>query len=108
MPLPMPTIEIGSSTSSVNQGETFAWVTTATGPNPISVNAQNMPNGSPWFTPACSFNGPASGPLNDNSNVVTAASQSSPVGGWSYTSSLPGGNGHVVVHMRRDEEKKAS
>ncbi len=96
--MPMPTVTLGSGTASIDKGEEFAWVTNVTGS--ITVDAQIMPDGNPWFTPnPCSFTGPASGPLPDGSNVVTAADEQSPPGGWSYTSNIPQGNGHVIVHL---------
>lgn len=105
--MPIPTIMLGSGTGSINQGEEFAWGTNVTGS--ITVTAQTMPDGNPWFTPSpCNFTGPATGPLPDNSNVVTAADEQSPPSGWSYTTNIPNGNGHVIVHLEVHRREKAS
>jgi hypothetical protein len=104
--MPMPTINLQNG-GSVKAGESFAWVTTSTGS--IEVVAQIMPNGDRWFTPSpCNFTGPTIGPLPDNSNVVTATTGLSPVGGWGYTSNVPSGDGHVIVTSSMEEQRKAS
>ncbi len=99
--MPMPTIDIATSKVSngpIYEGEQFAWTTSAS-VSDIQVYAQIMQNGQPWFTPNQNpFNGPATGPLPDNSNVVTAADAVSPASGWTYTCpSIFQGEGHVVV-----------
>ena len=97
----MPTIDVQSG-GTVAEGEKFAWVTSLSSPDPITVTAANMncdpPPNCPWFTPGtCSFTGPATGPLKDNSNVVTATTELSPPGGWAYTSNTFAGDQHVIV-----------
>ena len=105
--MPMPTVTLGSGSASVAKGEEFCFITNVTGS--IVVTPQNMPNGTPWFTPnPCNFTGPASGPLADGSNVVTAADAQSPPGGWSYITNFPNGSGHVIVHMHVHPHEKAS
>jgi len=108
MPLPIPTIPIGSGTGSINRLEQFAWTTNVSGP--ITVYPQLINGTDPWFLPnPCSFTGPASIALSDGSNVVTAADVQSPPGGWSYTCpAVMQGSGHVIVHHHLDGEKKAS
>jgi hypothetical protein len=112
---PMPTIDVVSGVVTnppVKVNQPFAWTTSSSGP--ILVYAQKMGNGQPWYTPspppnASGFTGPATGPLADGSNVVTAGNTVSPPSGWGYTSNLFAGEGHVVVQTMHDhEEKKAS
>jgi hypothetical protein len=111
----MQTINIQNG-GTVEPGETFAW-TTNVAQSGIFVYAQLMSNGQPWFTPNCppdgppptgtGFTGPATGPLPDNSNVVTAADAISPPSGWTYTSNVLSGTGHVVVQTMHPERRKA-
>ena len=111
----MPTIDVVSgqvTNPPVKVNQPFAWTTSTSGQ--ILVYGQQMSNGQPWFSPspppnASGFTGPATGPLPDNSNVVTAANAISPPSGWGYTSNLFAGEGHVVVQTMHDhEERKAS
>jgi len=100
--MPMPTVNISATGTGgpIDEGEQFAWTTVASGS--ITVRA----DGPSWFTPnPCTFTGPASGPLSDNSNVVTAGDQASPIGGWGYSATCITGYGHVVVVPTMEEEK---
>lgn len=80
--------------ATITHGTQFEW-TCANVPagTAITVIAQIMPNGNPWFTPSPtpSFTTPA------NSAPVTAQAS----GQWNWTATgvnVPGGT-HVIVHM---------
>jgi len=92
--------------------DTFAWITNDTQKG-ITVTPQDMSGpGTPWFTAdngsdPLKFNGPASGPLADGSNVATVVSGaiSSPTG-WSYLSNIMVNEGHVVVKSTGQELRR--
>jgi hypothetical protein len=107
MPQPMATTDVASghitngyeNQQELLQGTEFAFVTNVSGQT-IRVFAVNGPNNGKWFSPSSiSFQGPASGPLPDGSNVVTVTGGTSgqPVGGWSYGSNILGNDGHVKI-----------
>jgi len=80
--------------ATVTHGTQFEWTCASAPPGvPITVLAQIMPNGNPWFTPSPtpSFTTPA------NSVAVTAAA----AGQWTWSANgvnVPGGV-HVIVHL---------
>jgi hypothetical protein len=93
--------------------DTFAWITNNTQKG-IKVTAEDMsgPN-TPWFTAdngsdPLTFDGPATGPLADGSNVATVVSgHLSPPLGWTYGSNILANNGHVVVKSTGQEVDRA-
>jgi len=105
--MPMATTDVASghitngyeNQQELLQATEFAFVTNISGQT-IQVWAVGGPNNTKWFTPnSISFQGPASGPLPDRSNVVTitAGTTGQPTGGWPYGSNVLGSNGHVRV-----------
>ena len=101
----MPTVDVitGAITPSgttITHGTQFQW-TCANVPvgTQISVLADLMPNGNPWFspTPTPSFTTPA------NSVAVTAQAQ----GTWKWTATgvIVPGSSHIIIHLPAPERK---
>jgi hypothetical protein len=90
---------ITPSGATITHGTQFEW-TCANVPvgTPITVIAQIMPNGNPWFTPSPtpSFTTPA------NSTPVTAQAS----GQWTWTATgVQAGGAHIIIHMPEPARK---
>jgi hypothetical protein len=81
--MPMPSVDVVTgivTNGPIREGEAFRWTCIEFSGN-ITVAAQLMPDGQPWFSPSpTSFTAP------EGSATVTTVSVS-PVGGWSWTAS---------------------
>jgi hypothetical protein len=106
----MTTVDVMTGTitppgATITHGTQFEWTCASAAPGtPITVIAQIMPNGNPWFTPSPtpSFTTPA------NSAPVTAQAS----GQWNWTATgvnIPG-NPHIIIHLPglARHERKAS
>lgn len=104
--MPMPSVDVitGIVTNGpIEIGEAFRW-TCAEYTGNITVTAQLMPNGEPWFIPS-----PASFTAPDGSATVTAVG---PAGRWTWTAIGvqvdPGAKVWVVDASFPEDAKKAS
>jgi|GEM_PF-1443277 hypothetical protein len=99
MPTPSVDVVTGHVTNPpIDDDQPFVW-TCSENTGTITVTAQNMPGGKPWFTPSpISFTAP--GP----SAQVTPKGVS-PLGGWSYTANVNTDNTHIVVNSGKPSAK---
>jgi hypothetical protein len=102
--MPTPSVDVVSgqvTNPPIEDGQPFVW-TCPENTGSISVTAQDMPGGKPWFTPSpISFTAP--GP----SAEVTAKGVSPP-GGWSYVANVNTDHAKIQVESSRPAHAKAS
>src|SRR6202047_4793919 len=99
MPTPSVDVVTGHVTNSpIDDGHPFVW-TCSENTGSITVTAQNMPGGKPWFTPSpISFTAP--GP----SAEVTPKGVSPPRG-WSYTDTVNTDHAKIQVESSKPQAK---
>ena len=84
----------------IKDGHEFVWTCSEDSGN-ISVTAQLMPGGKPWFSPS-----PASFTAPSGSATVTAEGES--VLGWTYTANVPTDDARIQVDSSLGVQQKAS